>query len=882
MYKLTFRILSKVGLLLLAIGFFLPIVSKTNVFAAMSNLSELSNSAKEWGIDINIGSYIFLVYLIFIASVFGVIILILIISGKSINFGLDWAAVLITIGSFLIILFRLNSVLNSLMGNIGGSSRDVSGNILEFIKEYVKIGGYLIFIGFISSLVFLIIASFMGDSNSSYKKTNQHVDKTVSPINSRNVNYGNTLTRKNYNEIKPNTAPTRKGYKRRALDKIKFPIGAKLIVIISIILIISLGSITALVAWLGYTNSRVTAEENNIEINRRAAIEAETLLTNTRSNTRVLIQNISTLGSQNSAIKKSIDFFFIENMQIAAVYYVIPGIGNQVLQNERFFTSHQIDENLVGLFFDDNKAALGRAVRRETVLQNATPHFSKAVLGLFYPWDDGGVVAVLFSCEDLNKDFGYGASSSYMINNDGDILSHADLAIVKEKTNVKNLDFIRDILNSSDHNNQQIIEADFGVLQHRAKNENNVNLGVFEPVWEKIKPKVKSFIDKSAETLRRYDILKDKDKVKIKEKKTRQFVAFTKLNFVNAVVITSVEYNKVFKGINTAIMSNICLAIALLIISIIFIGLFSRTMSTQLRALAIAANKIENGKFDQKLHSKARDEIGALTFYFGKMCSALNVFGNFSNKEIALKTLNGEIKPGGLSKHSTVLFTDIRDFTTRYENFVRFFGAEASDKIVLWLNEYFTQIIDCVKKTNGTLDKFIGPAVMSHWGTASSAGSPRKDAFNSIKAALMMRKVLYYINKERKAGDVSNPLISIGCGISSGVVTTGQLGSDMRMEYTVLGEPVNLALYVEALTKSFGADILISEDTWKLVGDKFITEEMPSVSIKAKPVRTFAIVNFAGDMKGPQSLEEVRSLLGIDTPDLDKVDVNAFETIINF
>jgi len=664
-------------------------------------------------------------------------------------------------------------------------------------------------------------------------------------------------------------------YKRRALNKVRFSIGAKLITIISLILVISLGSITALVAWLGHTDLRNTAEKNNFEINRRSAIEAETLLANTQSNSRVLIQNISIFGSQASALKESIDFFFIENRQIAAVFFVIPGRQEQLLVNKRFFTSRQIDEEKVSPFFDGNKAALGRAVRGETVLLNAAPHFSKAVLGLFFPWQGGGVAAVLFSCEDLNKNFGY-ANNSYMLNADGDILSYADFAVVKEKTNIKHLDFIRAILDSPEYGKQQIMETDFGVIQSSSNNANNENLGVFGPVWEEVKPTVKFVIDKSAEILNKYDILRPK----VNEKKTRQFVAYTKLNTVNAVVITGVEYGKVFESINAAVMSNIYITIALLIISIIIIWFFSKTISIPLRSLALAASKIEGGNFDQKLHSKARDEIGALTFNFGKMCSALNIFGNFSNKEIAIKAISGEIKSGGLSKHGTILFSDIHEFMTRYENFIRFFGAEASDKIVLWLNEYFTQMVDCVKKSNGTLDKFIGSAVMSHWGTASSAGSPRKDAFNCIKAALMMRKVLYFMNRERNTGDISNPPIRIGCGINSGVITTGQLGSNTRIEYTVLGDPVNLALSIEAFTKPFGADILICEDTWKLIGDKFITEEMPSVSIKGKPVRTFAVVNFAGDIKGPQSLEEVRSILGIDTPDPDKINVNALESII--
>ena len=145
----------------------MPLVSKTNVFAAMSNLSELSRTAKMWGINLSFGSYIFLVYLIFIASVVGVILSILLKSGKSISFGLDWATVSITTGSFLIILFRLNSELDSLMRYVGGRSRNVSGSIVKYIQEYVQVGGYLIFIGLISSLAFLVIASFMSDSDSS-------------------------------------------------------------------------------------------------------------------------------------------------------------------------------------------------------------------------------------------------------------------------------------------------------------------------------------------------------------------------------------------------------------------------------------------------------------------------------------------------------------------------------------------------------------------------------------------------------------------------------------------------------------------------------------------------------------------------------------------
>jgi adenylate cyclase len=245
--------------------------------------------------------------------------------------------------------------------------------------------------------------------------------------------------------------------------------------------------------------------------------------------------------------------------------------------------------------------------------------------------------------------------------------------------------------------------------------------------------------------------------------------------------------------------------------------------------------------------------------------------------------MRGDIKPGGETKNATVFFSDIRNFTAISENFTVEFGEGASDKIVHWLNEYLTQMVACVEKTNGVVDKFIGDAVMAHWGTAYTAGSPDQDAFNCVLAAIMMRTALIKLNAARKADDPANPIIKIGCGINSGPVTAGQIGSTERMEYTVIGDAVNLASRTEALNKPMGTDILITENTWNLIGDKLITEEMPPVIVKGKekPVRMFAVVNIRSkpgtEQLRPHTLAEVRLALNIAPPDVDKVDTNAEE-----
>jgi len=674
--------------------------------------------------------------------------------------------------------------------------------------------------------------------------------------------------------------------------KIRFSIGAKLITIISLIVIISLGSITALVSWLVREDLRVSAEENNFEINRRSAVEAETMLSNVLSNSRTLMQTVTALGIQSASARELAEFFFTENPQIASVFFVIPGRPEQLLLNKQFFASREIPEGFANSYFADQRSALGRALRGETVLLNAAPFFSQAVLALFFPWQSDGVGGILFSSESLNNNFGSGINQSYMINTAGDILSHTDFTLVSSAVNLSGEDYIRSILDSSERNQQRLVESDFKLL-HTTERPESQNL--LESTLENVLRDIMPVVNKTAGAVVRFLRLV---KIDLQEpdwnvpriiffkkgdsgesEPFRQFTAFTKLNTAGAVVITCIEYDKVFEGIAATTRRNIYLTIAVLSISIILIWFFSKTISVPLKALTVVARNIEGGVFQMDLRPKGHDEIGVLTASFQKMCAALNIFGRFTNREIAVKAMRGEIKPGGFPKHATVFFSDIREFTAKSENFTKVFKDGASDRIVQWLNSYFTQMIDCIEKTNGVVDKFIGDAVMAHWGTAYTAGSPRRDAFNCVKAALMMRKALYTMNSERAAGDPANPPIRIGCGINTGIVTAGQLGSDMRMEYTVIGDPVNLASRIEALTKPLGADILISEDTWNLIRDVFITQEMPSVTVKGKekPVRIFAVINFIDNDKGPRNLAGVRELLGIAVPDLLRVDVNADE-----
>ncbi|MDR2964521.1 MAG: adenylate/guanylate cyclase domain-containing protein [Treponema sp.] len=603
--------------------------------------------------------------------------------------------------------------------------------------------------------------------------------------------------------------------KRDKALRVRFSIRTKLVTIISILVLLSLGSITFLVSWLVSQDLQITAEENNFEVNQRAATLVEQNFTTVRSASRLFLRTLHSFGGSNLQQNQTAGIFFEENPLIAAIVYTSIGQQTRSFTNNRFFLNREIEHSQAERWLESQTEFLQRGNQGQTMLFNVSADFGIPMMVLVFPWQEGAGAVALFSSEALSDTICYGLNRTYLVNGEDDILIHADFDMVRAGANISKDTFIRTMRSSP------------------------------QPIMQTV------FAD-------------DEGK--------RHFGAFTKLDIGAAAVITSIEYDKVFEGLMETTRRNIYLTAIVLSLSIIVIWFFAKSISIPLKKLSASARAIEGGAFEVNLHFKNTDEIGVLTASFKKMSSALGIFGKFTNRDLAIQAMRGQLKPGGLPKHATIFFSDIRGFTSKTEAITNEFGKAASDKVVFWLNNYLTSMVECVEKTGGVVDKFIGDAVMAHWGTAYTSGSPRQDAYNCIRAALLMRAAVVKMNRQRIPGDKSDPSITIGCGINTGIVTAGQVGSDLRMEYTVIGDPVNLASRVESLTKEFGADILISEDTWKLVKDHLIVEEMPSVSVKGKekPVRVFAVINLKSNPKGPRTLAEVRKILGIEPPKQEK------------
>ena len=321
--------------------------------------------------------------------------------------------------------------------------------------------------------------------------------------------------------------------------------------------------------------------------------------------------------------------------------------------------------------------------------------------------------------------------------------------------------------------------------------------------------------------------------IKIKDEDGKEyFGAYSHLSLADLCVYTTVATDVVFEPVYATVRRNIYLTLAVLFLSVIFVYFFSKTISVPVKKLTEASDQIESGNYILSLESKTRDEIGLLTRRFVKMGKGLDereklkdTFGRFINKEIAEKAMKGELALGGETKNVTIFFSDIRSFTAISEKLEPY-------EVVEFLNEYMTRMVECVNITHGVVDKFIGDAIMGVWGAPVSQGNVSLDALNCVRAALMMRHSLMEFNRGR--GGDKKPIIKIGCGINTGPVVAGQIGSSSRMEYTVIGDAVNFASRTEALNKPLGTDILITENTYELIKEHVVVEEMPSVTVKGK------------------------------------------------
>lgn len=606
--------------------------------------------------------------------------------------------------------------------------------------------------------------------------------------------------------------------------KVKFPISFKLITIFSFLVILVLGISTAFVYYYISTDEGIKAEENNHTINSRTAQTVQSLLVNVQGNVNGYLNSLTLLDQdENFEQKKNLLFndLILRNPEIAFIYNSEIG----VLASSDFQNAHSDCGITFSSWLENNKTASQKIKAGKIEVYNVSQMFQEPLICVLFPHinpqiNQNEICAVVFEGNKYTEILSTGSfNTSFIINGKADILVHPDSSKVINQENISSLPAIHAIFKENGANKQNLFPDETGYEWYYA-NESILGGTMY--------------------------------------------------------VITCVAKQTVFETINRTTYRIILFSLIILFLAIIIIRIFSRSLTRPIEKLVNATEQINSSDYDIKLKAKTKDEIGYLTNSFKTMAGGLaerqrlmSSFSKFTNRIIAEKAAADELELGGVNKNATIFFSDIRSFTAMSEKL-------NPEEVVEFLNDYMTRMVKCVTKTGGIVDKYIGDSIMAVWGTAVTSGSPAVDAWNAVKTALLMRVALYDFNLVRyKEGKET---IRIGCGINTGHVVAGQIGSSERMEYTVIGDAVNLASRTEALNKPFATDILITENTYELIKDKVIVEKMPPVHVKGKEqtVNVYAVINAVG-VKGPASIYDLRDFLGVQNPDLSKVDTDEEE-----
>jgi adenylate cyclase len=273
--------------------------------------------------------------------------------------------------------------------------------------------------------------------------------------------------------------------------------------------------------------------------------------------------------------------------------------------------------------------------------------------------------------------------------------------------------------------------------------------------------------------------------------------------------------------------------------------LLARSLTRPLRDVAAALRRVERGDLDVALAGNSVGEVGVLEAGVNQMVAALrdkerilSTFGRIVEPSVRDRLLSGEIRPGGELRTVSVMFCDLRGFTTLAE-------LEAPQNVVATLNEFFSAMTERVRASGGFVDKFIGDAMLVVFGLFETNGDPAQSgASAAFRCAADIRSRLLQLNAHREGAGLS-PL-RISGSIHAGEVVAGIIGASDRHDYTVIGDTVNVAARLQQVCKERGFDFLASEAACNLAAaggysGQTAFEDVVPLRGRREPVRAFRL-----------------------------------------
>ena len=295
--------------------------------------------------------------------------------------------------------------------------------------------------------------------------------------------------------------------------------------------------------------------------------------------------------------------------------------------------------------------------------------------------------------------------------------------------------------------------------------------------------------------------------------------------------------------------------LAVLVISLIAVVLLARSITNPLTKLAFLVKKIEQGDYNITVPIKAKDELGQLADSVNSMATGLaekekvrDLLGKVVSRQIADELIRNPVELGGEERVVTVLFVDIKGFTA-------FCEGRGPQEVLHVLNRYLSHVTNIIEAHQGVVDKFNGDAVMALFGAPIAHVD---DARFALEAALEIRQTLGQLAQE----DSGMPVMEAGIGVHTGLVVAGNLGSSSRLNYSVIGDSVNLASRLESLTRFYGVPCIVSEAT-RDAAPGFVFRELDRVRVfgKQEPVRIFELVAAQADDRTMLEINEFAQFL---------------------
>ncbi|GBF49216.1 adenylate/guanylate cyclase catalytic domain protein [Leptospira ryugenii] len=584
----------------------------------------------------------------------------------------------------------------------------------------------------------------------------------------------------------------------------KFSIQLKMMGVISILFILTVSAIIFFASNFFRKSTELQLRDNNLRIAEIVGSKVASDVLNAAERGKQIAVTLTTIGIPEDQKRKLIDSYFLADKEFIYLgIYEKQGdalsLKKEVFNEEELKLSSVTEEDFHNVV-KRNQDAFSEAFTGQPVLLNTSPGFSEPSFSLAIPTEENGRLDnILIMIIKLQKIIGAfekkGIETTFFVNGSGMVIAHPKEDLVLSASNLSQMPIVKTMLTSAAPTGQS------------------------------------SYLDQDT--------------------KTSFLGSFKKIGFADTGVITIVSEDKAFEAVYDIQKKNLYIMAIGLCAALVFVFLFSKTITKPILQLLTATLQIARGNFRIGIKPTTKDEVGLLTEYFIEMGKGLeerekvkNILGSMIDPVVVKEAM---IDLAALKRGSetmiTAFFSDVAGFSTISEQL-------KSQDLAALLNEYLSAMTIILKQHEGVLDKYIGDAIV---GIFSAPVVVEEHQLKAARASVDMIEKLKDLRAYWKANQLyTREAQEMDCriGLNSGPAKVGFMGTDALASYTMMGDTVNLAARLEAAGKDYGVNILITDSVQAKLQDEMVTRYLDLVRVKGKnePVRIHELIGYRSNI----------------------------------